>query len=87
VRFAISIVAAFMILGLAAFGVVSAQKMSASPSQTTAAESAAAAAQQAAAARARRHPVNPVGQINQTAGEPAPVCAFASIVITVSRAS
>ena len=35
-RFAISIVAALMILGLAAFGVVSAQKMSAPPSQTTA---------------------------------------------------
>ena len=69
-RFAISIIAALMILGLAAFGVVSTQKMSASPSQT-AAVSAAAAAPQAAAAPARRHPVNPVSQIAQPTGEPA----------------
>ena len=62
-RFAISIVAALIILGLAAFGVVSAQKMSAPPSQTTAAQSAVAAAPQAALAQARRHP--PVSQIAQ----------------------
>src|SRR6516162_7254793 len=47
-----------MILGLAAFGVVSTQKTSASPSQT-------------AAAPARRHPVNSVSQIAQPTGEPA----------------
>jgi peptidoglycan/xylan/chitin deacetylase (PgdA/CDA1 family) len=70
-RFAISIVAALMILGLAAFGVVSAQKMSATPSQATASDSAAAPAPQAA----RRHPVNPVSQIAQTAAEPAPAAA------------
>jgi peptidoglycan/xylan/chitin deacetylase (PgdA/CDA1 family) len=74
-RFAISIVAALMILGLAAFGVVSAQKMSAPPPQTTAADSAAASAPQAAPAR--RHPVNPVSQIAQTASEPAPAPAAA----------
>ena len=76
-RFAISIVAALMILGLAALGIVSAQKMSASPSQTTAADSAAAATPQAAAAPARRHSVNPVSQIAQTAGNPAPAPAAA----------
>ena len=43
-RFVISIVAALMILGLAAFGIVSAQKMSATSSQTTASDSAAAPA-------------------------------------------
>jgi peptidoglycan/xylan/chitin deacetylase (PgdA/CDA1 family) len=67
-RFVISIVAALMVLGLAAFGVVSAQKMSATPSPATAA----ASAPQAAPAPVRRHPVNPVSQIAQTAGEPAP---------------
>jgi peptidoglycan/xylan/chitin deacetylase (PgdA/CDA1 family) len=67
-RFAISIVAALIILGLAAFGVVSAQKMSTTPSQATAATDSAAAA----AAPARRHPpANPVSQIAQTASEPA----------------
>jgi polysaccharide deacetylase len=71
VRFTISIVAALMILGLAAFGVVSAQKASVSPSQTTAAESTAAAAPQAATAPARRHWVNPISQISQTAGKSA----------------
>jgi hypothetical protein len=69
-RFVISIVAALVILGLAAFGIVSAQKMSATSSQTTASDSAAAPAGQAAPAR--RHPVNPVSQIAQTAAEPAP---------------
>jgi hypothetical protein len=49
-----------MILGLAAFGVVSAQKMSAPPSQNTAAQSAVVAAPHAALAEARRHPVNPL---------------------------
>jgi peptidoglycan/xylan/chitin deacetylase (PgdA/CDA1 family) len=67
-RFVISIVAALMVLGLAAFGVVSAQKMSATPSPATAV----ASAPQAAPAPVRRHPVNPVSQIAQTAGEPAP---------------
>ena len=77
-RFAISIVAALMILGLAAFGVVSAQKMSAPPSQTTA-ESAAVAAP----APARRYPVNPVSQIAQTASEPAPAPAQARMAEAV----
>jgi peptidoglycan/xylan/chitin deacetylase (PgdA/CDA1 family) len=77
-RFVISIVAALMVLGLAAFGVVSAQKMSAMSSQATAAaDSTASPAPQAAPGAARRHPVNPVSQIAQTAGEPAPAPAAA----------
>ena len=71
-RFAISIVAALMILGLAAFGVVSAQKMSTAPSQATASDSAAAPAPQAAPAAARRHPVNPVSQVAQAGPETPP---------------
>ena len=71
-RFVISIVAALMILGLAAFGVVSAQKMSSAPSQATASDSAAASAPQAAPTAARRHPVNPVSQVAQSGAEAAP---------------
>jgi peptidoglycan/xylan/chitin deacetylase (PgdA/CDA1 family) len=71
-RFAISIVAALMILGLAAFGVVSAQKMSTAPSEATASDSAAAPAPQAAPAAARRHPVNPVSQVAQAGPETPP---------------
>ena len=71
-RFAISIVAALMILGLAAFGVVSAQKMSTAPSQATASDSAAAPAPQAAPAAPRRHPVNPVSQVAQAGPETPP---------------
>jgi peptidoglycan/xylan/chitin deacetylase (PgdA/CDA1 family) len=71
-RFAISIVAALMILGLAAFGVVSAQKMSTAPSQATASDSAAAPAPQAAPAAARRHPVNPFSQVAQAGPETPP---------------
>jgi peptidoglycan/xylan/chitin deacetylase (PgdA/CDA1 family) len=66
-RFVISIIAALMILGLAAFGVVSAQKMAAAPSQATASDSPAASASQPAPAAARRHPVNPVSQVAQVA--------------------
>ena len=66
-RFVITIVAVLMILGLAAFGVVSAQKMSAVPSQATASDSPAASASQPAPAAARRHPVNPVSQVAQVA--------------------
>ena len=61
-RFVIRIVAALMILGLATFGVVSAQKMSAAPSQATASDSASALA---APVAVRRHPVNPVAQLAQ----------------------
>ena len=71
-RFVISIPAqASMILGLAAFGIVSAQKMSASRPQATASDSPATPAPHAASTATRRHPVNPVSQIAQTAGEPA----------------
>ena len=66
-RFVISIIAALMVLGLAAFGVVSAQKMSAAPSQATSSDSPAAPASQPAPAAARRHPVNPVSQVAQVA--------------------
>jgi len=66
-RFVISIVAALMIVGLAAFGVVSAQKMSTAPSQATASDSSATLASQPAPAAARRHPVNPVSQVAQVA--------------------
>jgi peptidoglycan/xylan/chitin deacetylase (PgdA/CDA1 family) len=83
-RFAISIVAALMILGLAAFGVVSAQKMSAPPSQTATADSAAATPQ---AAPARRHPVNPVSQIAQTAGEPVPTPTPAAAPVRMAEAT
>ena len=64
-RFIISIVAALTILGLAAFGVVSAQKMSTTLSSATAFDSP-AAAPQAAPAATWRHPLNPVGQIAQS---------------------
>ena len=77
-RFVISIVAALMILGLAAFGVVSAQKMSTAPSQATASDSAAAPAPQAAPAAARRHPVNPVSQVAQAGPETPPAQASAA---------
>jgi peptidoglycan/xylan/chitin deacetylase (PgdA/CDA1 family) len=70
-RFIITIVAVLMILGLAAFGVVSAQKMSAAPSQATASDSPAAPASQPASAAARRHPVNALNQVAQTSGETA----------------
>jgi peptidoglycan/xylan/chitin deacetylase (PgdA/CDA1 family) len=66
-RFVVSIVAALMILGLAAFGIVSTQKMSTARSQATASESPATPASQAAPTAARRHPVNPVSQIAQVA--------------------
>jgi peptidoglycan/xylan/chitin deacetylase (PgdA/CDA1 family) len=72
-RFVISIVAALVILGLAAFGVVLAQRMSAAPSQAVASDSAPVAAPQPAPVAARRHPVNPVSQIAQTATDSAPV--------------
>src|SRR5262249_2446671 len=63
-RFVVSIIAALMILGLAAFGVVSAQKMSTTASQ---ASDSPATASQPAPATARRHPVNPVSQVAQVA--------------------
>src|SRR4029077_6884119 len=66
-RFIITIVAVLMILGLAAFGVVSAQRMSAAPSQPTASDSLATRASQPAPAVARHHPVNPLSQIAQGA--------------------
>jgi hypothetical protein len=59
-RFIITTVAVLMILGLAAFGVVSAQKMSAAPSQATASDSPVASVS---------HPVNPVSQVAQTSGK------------------
>ena len=69
-RFVISIVAALMILGLAAFGIVSAQKMSTTSSQATAASDSTAASSGAAAphgviqsipsAKSLKPPANPL---------------------------
>ena len=83
-RFVITIVAVLMILGLAAFGVVSAQKMSAAPSQATASDSPAAPASQPASAAARRHPVNPVSQVTQTSRETT-AAASASAAVAPTR--
>ena len=71
-RFVISIVAALMILGLAAFGIVSAQKMFTSRSQATASDSPATPAPQDVPTAARRHPVNPVSQVAESGAEAAP---------------
>ena len=71
-RFVISIVAALMIMGLAAFGIVSVQKMSTARSQATASDSPATPTLQAAPTAARRHPVNPVSQVAETGAEAAP---------------
>ena len=71
-RFVISIVAALMIMGLAAFGIVSVQKMSTARPQATASDSPATPAPQAAPTAARRHPVNPVSQVAETGAEAAP---------------
>jgi peptidoglycan/xylan/chitin deacetylase (PgdA/CDA1 family) len=71
-RFAISIVAALMIMGLAAFGIVSGQKMSTARSQATASDSPATPAPRAESDAARRHPVNPVSQVAETDAETAP---------------
>jgi len=60
-RLVISIAAALMILGLAAFGVVSAQKMSAA-SPAAAPDSSSTPEPQTAV---RRHPANPVSQLAQ----------------------
>jgi hypothetical protein len=65
-RFVISIVVALMILGLAALGIVSVQKMSTARSQATASDSPATPVPQAAPTAARRHPVNPVSQVAET---------------------
>jgi len=61
-----------MIMGLAAFGIVSVQKMSTARSQATASDSPATPAPQAAPTAARRHPVNPVSQVAETGAEAAP---------------
>jgi len=79
-RFVISIVAVLMILGLAAFGVVSAQRMLAAPSSATASDSPPAAAQTAPIA-ARRHPVNPVSQLAQTDAESASAAGAAAVQV------
>jgi hypothetical protein len=71
-RFIIIIVSVLMILGLAAFGVVSAQKMATARSQATASDSAADSTPRAEPAAARRHPVNPVSQVAETDPDTAP---------------
>jgi peptidoglycan/xylan/chitin deacetylase (PgdA/CDA1 family) len=79
-RFVISVVAALMILGLAAFGVVWAQKMSTGAAQATASDSPPAAVQTAPIA-ARRHPVNPVNQLAQTDAESAAAAGAAGMQV------
>ena len=71
-RFIITIISVLMMLGLAAFGVVSAQKTSTARSQATASDSAVASGLRTEPAAARRPPVNPVSQVAQTDAEPAP---------------
>jgi peptidoglycan/xylan/chitin deacetylase (PgdA/CDA1 family) len=68
-RFTVSIVATLMIVGLAAFGVVSAQKMSVAPSSAIASDPRATQGSQAAPAAARRHPVS---QLAPTGAEGTP---------------
>jgi hypothetical protein len=63
-RIVISIAAFLMMLDLAAFGIISAQKVSAA-SQTTASVSSATAGSQTASTALRRHPVNPVNELAQ----------------------
>ena len=70
-RFIITIISVLMMLGLAAFGVVSAQKTSTARSQATASDSAVASGLRTEPAAARRPPVNPVSQVAQTDAEPA----------------
>jgi peptidoglycan/xylan/chitin deacetylase (PgdA/CDA1 family) len=86
-RFVISIVAALVILGLAAFGVVSAQKMAAAPTQAVVSDSAPAPAPQPAPVAARRHPVNPVSQIAQSGTESTPAPAAAPEPIRMVQAT
>jgi peptidoglycan/xylan/chitin deacetylase (PgdA/CDA1 family) len=68
-RFIISIAAALMILGLAAFGVISAQKMNHAIFSTAATDSPANPATQVPPRAAGHTPVNPVSQLAQTGGE------------------
>ena len=70
-RIVISIAALLMILALAAFGIISAQKVSAG-SQTTASVSSATAGSQTASTASRRFPVNPVSQLAQNSAANAP---------------
>src|SRR6185312_14527964 len=73
-RFVISIAAFLMMFGLAAFGIISAQKVSAA-SQTTASFSSAIAGLQTAsiALRALRgYPVNPINELAQNSSANAP---------------
>jgi peptidoglycan/xylan/chitin deacetylase (PgdA/CDA1 family) len=82
-RFIITIVSVLIILGLVAFGVVSAQKM------LTASDSPPAPASHPASAATRHHPINPVSQIAQTSGETAPAASApaAAAPMRVAQAS
>lgn len=71
-RFVISIVAALMLLGLAAFGVGSAQKMASGPASPAAPKTRVAALAPAAAAMPRAPISQPVSQIAQAASSVAP---------------
>src|SRR6516225_2662026 len=85
-RFVISIVVALIIMGLAAFGIVSVQKMSTARSQATASDSPATLAPQAAPTAARRHPVNPVSQVAETGAEAAPAASAPTAPAPMSEA-
>ena len=67
-RIVISIAALLMMLALAAFGIISAEKVSAG-SQTTASVSSATAGSQTASTAFRRYPVNPVSQLAQNSAQ------------------
>jgi peptidoglycan/xylan/chitin deacetylase (PgdA/CDA1 family) len=92
-RLAISIVAALMILGLAAFGIVSAQKMSTAPSQTTNSDSSAAPASQPVPSAERRHSLTPVSQVaevtqkNPETSSPVAVAPAAPAPMSVAQAT
>jgi peptidoglycan/xylan/chitin deacetylase (PgdA/CDA1 family) len=85
-RVVISVIAVLMILGLAAFGVVSGQKMrAASPSATSSASPPAAA--QTVPAAARRHLANPVSQLAQKDPESAPAAAVVPVPLAQATPS
>ena len=70
-RIIVSIAAFLIMLGLAAFGIISAQKVTAA-SQMTASVSSATAGSQTASTALRRHPVNPINELAQNGAANAP---------------
>ena len=70
-RIVIGIAAFLMMLGLAAFGIISAQKVTAA-SQMTASVSSTTAGSQTASIALRRDPVNPINELAQNSAANAP---------------